>query len=368
MTVPLATRRRVYLAAKTIFSGADAQVRRRKIIVKMVHSCSGKLDPLLREFGEPMLVDILRKLLEDRIFELTLRAKAEFPELFAASLRDAEREASEAEAASSTQGALDELQSGDEDEEAKELPEQMHPAEEYVPKRDIPPPDWPATTPSIPSLYPSYIPYQSQHLLLTTSQQILEECCFDFAAKWLPDIVRENGWDCPAAVELTEWNKIMGTKHYDRIPPLALDLSGSTLTQLLAKTHMLRHTAVHRLPTPARGISQLLDCAVQLAGALQDHKRAAQLEQLKSEVDSKIQAMELTKNFLENDTSSKLDDIRRQREELDRRERELIANMVRQDREDKALVGKLLMESVGRVLGEGMGMLLMVGWGQVRAR
>jgi hypothetical protein len=163
----------------------------------------------------------------------------------------------------------------------------------------------------VPSLHPCYVPYGTQHLLLTTVQRILEESCFEFAKRWLPHLLEKRGWDCPAAVELTKWANFLG-RHSEELRVVAFDRA-IPLKTLLVRNHVLRHTAVHRLPTTARGISQLLQSAAELVSALYDHRRAAQLDTLKCEFDSKIKAMELNKKVLENQTTEKLQDIRRQR-------------------------------------------------------
>ncbi|KAI8245757.1 N-acetyl-6-hydroxytryptophan oxidase ivoB [Colletotrichum sp. SAR 10_96] len=72
----------------------------------------------------------------------------------------------------------------------------------------------------------------------------------------------------------------------------------------------------------------------------------AQLEELKSELDNKIKAMEMSKNVLEDRAAAGLEEIRRQREELDRQEKQLVLDMLTEDREYKDLVGKLLVASV----------------------
>jgi hypothetical protein len=90
---------------------------------------------------------------------------------------------------------------------------------------------------------------------------------------------------------------------------------------------------------------------MKLAEALQDTVRTAQLEDLQYEIDSKIKAMELNKNVLENTLAQELRDIARQREELDRKEKGLIEGMKRDDAENKVLVGVLLSDSVRRIFG-----------------
>ncbi|KAI8228761.1 N-acetyl-6-hydroxytryptophan oxidase ivoB [Colletotrichum sp. SAR 10_86] len=72
----------------------------------------------------------------------------------------------------------------------------------------------------------------------------------------------------------------------------------------------------------------------------------AQLEELKSELDNKIKAMEMSKNVLEDRAAAGLEEVRRQREELDRQEKQLVLDMLTEDREYKDLVGKLLVASV----------------------
>ncbi|KAJ0333173.1 hypothetical protein COL922a_010911 [Colletotrichum nupharicola] len=65
-----------------------------------------------------------------------------------------------------------------------------------------------------------------------------------------------------------------------------------------------------------------------------------------SELDGKIKAMEMSKNVLEDRAAAGLEEIRRQREELDRQEKQLVFDMLTEDREYKDLVGKLLLASV----------------------
>jgi len=165
---------------------------------------------------------------------------------------------------------------------------------------------------------------------------------FDFATTSIPVVLQEKGWDCPDAVELTQWTKLFRRENPRYYTP-AIEFKDKELLKMVSN---LRHTAVHRLPTTARGISQLLDSAMTFAQHLHDDLRAAQLEELQSEVESKIKAMELNKNVLEDTASSKLQDIQRQREELDRMETKLVKEMLQEDVDNKTLIGQLLEDSV----------------------
>ncbi|KAH6675970.1 hypothetical protein B0J14DRAFT_561664 [Halenospora varia] len=90
---------------------------------------------------------------------------------------------------------------------------------------------------------PTYLPFRLQHLILTQTQRLLEECCYK---KWFPSMLEANGWEAPEAVELTEWWKTLSKYH---IPTTAIALShGQSLAVLFKRVKFIRHCAVHRRP------------------------------------------------------------------------------------------------------------------------
>ncbi|KAJ5016903.1 N-acetyl-6-hydroxytryptophan oxidase ivoB [Colletotrichum sp. SAR 10_99] len=211
MSYTLEERQRVYRTCRAIFSGDAALFRKPKKIKETLLQNRGSLQHVFQEFDEVKLADIVKELLENRLFESDLRAKVEFPELFRTSpQQDAQREASEADAAKSVADCLGEIARFEEEEE------------------------------------------------------IPEEKDLEFLTRPLKDEVSIK----------------------------------------------------------------------------------AQLEELKSELDNKIKAMEMSKNVLEDRAAAGLEEIRRQREELDRQEKQLVLDMLTEDREYKDLVGKLLVASV----------------------
>jgi len=203
----------------------------------------------------------------------------------------------------------------------------------------------------MPSLYPSYFPYSAQHSLLSSIQQVLEECCFDFTKKWLPSEVENHEWDCAAAMELTEWTKFLA-KWSPQLPHESLQLRGSQLDTLLSKICQIRHTAVHRQPITATSVSLLVLAAKRLAEALQDPLRTSQLEDLHFDIQNKIQAMELNKNALEANHAHELRAVQLQREELDQKEEQLRAKIINHDKENKTLTGLLVKESIRRIFND----------------
>ena len=51
----------------------------------------------------------------------------------------------------------------------------------------------------------SSLPFKHQHTVLNIIQKFLEEACFYFAQKWLPDLLKKKGWEIPEQGELHLW-------------------------------------------------------------------------------------------------------------------------------------------------------------------
>lgn len=200
------------------------------------------------------------------------------------------------------------------------------------------------------------IPYNVQHLILTTTQRLLEECCFDFAVKWAPTLVQDEGWECPEAVELTLWANTL-PKLCDKLPAAAIfNESGIPLDKIFSSVCSLRHSAVHRLPTSAQGIREMIQSAVRLAVILRDNTRAASLELVDTALDCRMKDMQVNKNFLENRLDEQLQMIQERRAELEKKERDAVATMFRKDIENKLFIGSILEASVRQTFG------LHTGW------
>ena len=79
---PTADKRRVFLASRSVFSGQNVHIRRAKKIRETVLQYSSLFKPLVNDFGINKTTDIIKILLEQKIFESELKAKIEFPELY----------------------------------------------------------------------------------------------------------------------------------------------------------------------------------------------------------------------------------------------------------------------------------------------
>ncbi|PLN86450.1 hypothetical protein BDW42DRAFT_190040 [Aspergillus taichungensis] len=363
MSYSVAEKQRVFLACRPIFAGFQANLRKLKLIEKRIADHEHLVRPMLPGFNLKRTAVIAKDLLQREVFKLDMKARVEFPELYVSSpAREVQHDAFEDEAARSVAEILDDIASTYERDEAQDMQEAI-PAPMAAAAQQPPPvadvganatvspatertltPE-PQATPPYPSLYPLYFPYHAQHSILCAVQKTLEESCFDFAQKWHPSKLEERGWDCAMAVELTKWANLL-PKWSSKLPEGSLQLGDAELLALLSVIRKIRHTAVHRLPTTARGIASFVASATKLVEALGDTPRLAQLEELHADIQEKIRIMDLTKNALEDQLSRDLRAIQLQREELDRQEEMLKLQTVRNDRENKALMGVLVEEYI----------------------
>jgi hypothetical protein len=101
----------VYLAFNSIFQGQDSQIRKLASIKRLVakHQNQPQVAQLLEEYSSPVIYEKLQRLLIGQVFESTVKAETEFPELFEVSrAQSAERAISEAEAAAGHAKAVEE--------------------------------------------------------------------------------------------------------------------------------------------------------------------------------------------------------------------------------------------------------------------
>ncbi|KAH8748830.1 hypothetical protein BGZ57DRAFT_806396 [Hyaloscypha finlandica] len=336
MSYTPAERRRVFLAYRTAFNGTNTRIRKTEKVREVVQSHSKSFEPLVRSVDFEKVVDVVKSLLDHSIFVSELQAKIAFPELFRSPpARDAQRSASEVDAARSEAEALEVLSPASEQGGAG-----MGDTVDNVPQSNY------INSPIFVSLL-----HATQHLILTTAQRQLDECCFDFAAKWLPSLLKVKKWECPEAAELIKWTRTLA-KHSGKVPAGAIwKVSEAPLSKVFSSTDALRHTAVHRLVTSERGIEKMIQSASRLANALGDSPRAAELEKLCLEMGSRIRDMELNKNFLENRLDEQLQAINKKHGELDREEKEAIATMLSEDRVSKSLAGAFLEDAVKNIFG-----------------
>ena len=109
----------------------------------------------------------------------------------------------------------------------------------------------------VPSFYPIHFPFKVQDMILTRTQELLEECCYNFTKEHVPNLLVDKRWECPKAIELNKWTTAI-IKRHRQLPAAAFRKSGCTIPQVLIAVNKLHHSAVHQMRISAKGIIQLI--------------------------------------------------------------------------------------------------------------
>ncbi|KAL8901597.1 MAG: hypothetical protein Q9207_005124 [Kuettlingeria erythrocarpa] len=124
-------------------------------------------------------------------------------------------------------------------------------------------------------------------------------------------------WEEAESIELTQWTKKF-LKHAKSLPLPAIEpVLGKSIAEVLFGTSILRHSAVHRLPTSATGILSMLSAAITFAEALKDNERAEKVFTIRTQLKASVEEIVQHQNLLKRKLTAQLEDIARRRAELD---------------------------------------------------
>jgi hypothetical protein len=194
------------------------------------------------------------------------------------------------------------------------------------------------------------LPYSAQHTVLLTAQTLLEEACFAFAQRYMPAVLHSAGYDCPAAVELTEWATIL-TKHRFKLGAAATSsLKTPLFPALLSSMRTLRHTAVHRNPVSTAVVCQLVSSAADLAEVLQESARASLIREICGKVEATLKEAHTARQALTANAHRELEEIRQARQELNKRENAILAKALSDDAESRRELGHTLKQAVAHTI------------------
>jgi len=194
------------------------------------------------------------------------------------------------------------------------------------------------------------LPYSAQHTVLVTAQRLLEEACFEFAQRYMPSVLQSAGYDCPAAVELTQWATIL-TKHRFKLGKAATSsLKTPLFPALVLSMRTLRNTAVHRIPASTAVVCQLVSSAADLAEVLQESARASLMREICGKVDATFKEADAVRQALTASAHRELEEIRQAREELNKREKAILAKTLSDDAECRRELGHALKQAVGHTI------------------
>ncbi|KAI5363409.1 hypothetical protein J4E82_011633 [Alternaria postmessia] len=301
--------RLVYLALRSIFKGADARVRKSKKIHELIqkHHHQHGISNLLEEHNMDMICNVAKTLLEQQVFESTLRAKSRFPEVSEDSQSQSEGQATPSSSASSTETALQSVN--------KQVPERTY--------QQIGSP--------IPSLYPIYLPFSTQHKVLVSVQHMLESACYTFAQKKLRFVLETEGLECAEAVELHRWSNIFQTQQVE-FPEDNLEALGRPLPELLRSMTELRHATVHRTRLSANAAIQIISDAESFVKLVKNDTCINGISRLRRETETIVKALKAKKGSLELKLTGMEKRLEAQRADLERQKLEAIENAFKEDR------------------------------------
>ncbi|KAL8795421.1 MAG: hypothetical protein Q9182_007539 [Xanthomendoza sp. 2 TL-2023] len=329
--------RLVYLHCSSIFSGANAQVRRVKKVSQLLEKHKASIKILTKEFTLPAIAAIAKELLEERIFESLPRAKLRYPELFQPiETQEAERAASEAEVVRIEAEAAQDIVLTSDDEDGGECLDFKPGGKRAEPAGTL---EDKVEAPDNVQISVELWQVLSGQCTKQDLQSLLEESCLEFGNTWVPDLMEARKWHEAESIELTEWTKRF-LKYAKSLPPSAIKpIAGKSIAEVLFGTSALRHSAVHRLPTSAAGICNMLYAAIAFAEALNDSKRAEKVGEIKMQLEANIEEIVQHQNLLERKLMDQLEDIARRRAELDELERSSIKEMLATDKKQRTEVG-----------------------------
>ena len=128
----------------------------------------------------------------------------------------------------------------------------------------------------------TYLPFKTQHELLSNIQTLIEETCFYFAQKWLPELLKRQGWSTPEQGELTSWWALLQDCH---VPPQAIAFGDIKASVVFKNCRQIRNCAVHREPVSVPGIKSMIRDAINLTGGFKDVVREGKLRKFQDCLD-----------------------------------------------------------------------------------
>ena len=166
-------------------------------------------------------------------------------------------------------------------------------------------------------------PFEVQHKVLIWLQAVLEEACFDFAVEWLIQVVEDNDWTCAAAVELDNWASVL-SEQYASLPSNATTATNaSEFSSALQVTTRVRNAAVHRTQkTDAENIL-MIEEAIALLKMLKYPVLARKVNWTLQAFKNALSGVGSYRSAKKPELDAKLDQIRKQRLELDGQESEV---------------------------------------------
>ncbi|KLP04784.1 uncharacterized protein Y057_6537 [Fusarium fujikuroi] len=326
----------IYQATKHVFVGKYAKLRDRGCVRMSINNNLRKgslVQEVVTQHGFDAVAQTVLKLLSDKVYESDMVVRQRFPDLYEpASVQTAARKQGEAEATRAEHVAVEVVEQTN----LVNGQDMRHTEEDITTVNDSR--DGSACDIAGISLsFPVYLPFPTEHLLMEKLQKVLEAACYEYGVRELSSILQERHWDCPEAVELSQWAELLGNKGN-----LKLQDSDRSLKELLHSIAQIRHTAVHRLRTSSVGLQRFLADAEDLTRALGDNLYIQAIAKLNLETQSTLTELAQNKQSIQLRLEEAQEEIAKQRAELDQKEQDNLRRMEREDMRYCAQAGERL--------------------------
>ncbi|KJZ68859.1 hypothetical protein HIM_11750 [Hirsutella minnesotensis 3608] len=144
------------------------------------------------------------------------------------------------------------------------------------------------------SLFPAYLPLDSQCLVIERLEDLLRLACFDFMQHRFPHLLRRRGWTCPDSIDTVLWARDM-TGGFSIANP-----EGFSWRELVQSVITIRCLAVFRIHVAVGFLLDLFDAAHALAHVLCGDGTTSQcIGRLRTETISVVRQLEDDKSCLQ---------------------------------------------------------------------
>ena len=127
-------------------------------------------------------------------------------------------------------------------------------------------------------------PCTTRYRLLSRIQTLLEDSCFRFAKRKVPEALTTKGWEMAEQVELPEWTDFYRThwlQHDDSANGIFPSMDSSSLLSLLHTARRdIRNVVAHRLPISDERVVQEIQTAIRICILQSDWQQAIEIEVL----------------------------------------------------------------------------------------
>ncbi|RBR16953.1 hypothetical protein FVER53590_05709 [Fusarium verticillioides] len=330
----------IYQATKHVFVGKYAKIRELRVVRQSINNnllVGNPVQQVVTDHGYDAVAEAVLKLLVERVYESAAIASQRFPELSEpASVQTAVSTQVEAETTRTEQVTAEDVKLANSDKSQ----ETVHIEQDTKPVQDAS--DGNACDIAGTSLSPLvYLPFPTEHLLMQKLQKVLEAACYEYGVRELSSIMHERHWDCPEAVELSQWADLLGNGG-------KLKLKGNKKSgkKLLPSIAQIRHTAVHRLRTDSTGLQRFLADAEDLTKALGDDIYTQSIAKLRLDTQSTLKELAENKQSIQQQLKEAQEEVARQRAELDQKEQDNLRRMEREDKIYCAQAGERLEKAI----------------------